>query len=85
MSEQAIRVTITDTTTGESATLDDMGRFDDGVFNDFIWSDGNYSCDCNREIFFSQATGIEGGVRECSTGRYRVKITDEAGNQLYED
>jgi len=27
------------------------GYFPDGVFNDYIWSDGNYECDCNRSLF----------------------------------
>lgn len=26
---------------------------------DYIWADGNYSCDCNRHLFFERAAGNE--------------------------
>jgi hypothetical protein len=25
---------------------------EDGLLDDFMWTDGNYSCDCNRSRFF---------------------------------
>lgn len=43
----------------------------------YVWRDGNYSCDCNREIFFERAIG-EGTLDdiECSEGRFELlKLT----------
>ena len=28
-------------------------NWDEG--SDYLWTDGNYSCDCNRELFFCRA------------------------------
>lgn len=60
-------------------------QWEDG--DDFLWSDGNYGCDCNRAHFFGRAA--EGGDfdAECGCGdfRYSVRITDLAGALLYED
>ena len=55
---------------------------------DYIWADGNYSCDCNRHLFFERAVGNEpewneGG--ECGDERYAVRIEDDGGNELYRD
>ncbi len=38
----------------------------------FMWEDGNYSCDCNRAIFFGEPEEAEA----CSDGRYLVKVVD---------
>lgn len=41
--------------------------------SEFIWSDGNYACDCNRRIFFERAAGneVEG---ECGDSAYSVEV-----------
>lgn len=49
---------------------------DGGNWNDcgeYMWVDGNYSCDCNRHLYFERAAGTEldwddGG--ECGETRY---------------
>ena len=47
----------------------------------FIWEDGNYSCDCNRHVFFSHAGGEDADFsRDCSDTEYSVNIYD--GDQL---
>jgi hypothetical protein len=40
----------------------------------FWWTDGNFGCDCNRELQFEYAVGKEYDeiVCECSTGRFTV-------------
>ncbi len=54
--------------------------------SDYMWADGNYSCDCNRHIFFCNAGGEpEGAQSECGDTRYSVRIFDMAGNRLYAD
>lgn len=45
---------------------------------DFIWSEGNYSCDCNRSSFF-------GDDEDCSEGKYSVRITADSGEELYSE
>lgn len=32
--------------------------------SDFLWTDGNYSCDCNRSLFFGYAAGLKRGEIE---------------------
>jgi hypothetical protein len=52
---------------------------------DFMWSDGNFGCDCNRQIFFERALGLEPSVDPaCGDSAYRVvSVTDEAGKIVY--
>lgn len=40
----------------------------------FLFRDGNYSCDCNRELFFRRALGEDVGWDEveCGESRYRA-------------
>ena len=60
----------------------------DWKFSEFWWSDGNASCDCNRELFFVRAQG--GNDREadiaCSEGRFSVRLSDaDSGQVLYDE
>lgn len=78
-------VYITDTTTGEER----LHRYEIpspwGEADEFMWSDGNYSCDCNRALFFAWA-GDEGEPDiECGDWRFRVRITADDGHVLYEE
>ena len=45
-----------------------------GEHDHFSWTENNYSCDCNRHLFFLRADGIEPGEedweRDCSDGKY---------------
>lgn len=68
-----------------------MGIYEDkypwGLGSDFMWADGNYSCDCNRYLFFMRAIGEDEGKLiddRCSDGAYSVRITDQ-GKVLYQD
>lgn len=55
----------------------------------FIWGDGNYSCDCNREQFFHEANGdTELAKRDipCTDGRFKVRIClDSTGECVYSE
>jgi hypothetical protein len=42
---------------------------DDLEFSEFIWSEGNYSCDCNRHIFFTNRDEME---HPCGEDKYTV-------------
>jgi hypothetical protein len=54
---------------------------------DYMWADGNYSCDCNRYLFFERAAGNcpewDGG--ECGDELFALRIEDESGKELYRD
>ena len=58
------------TTTGETREhlIED---YDD---SNFIWEDGNYACDCNRELFFERACGKEPDDVNCGSKKYLVNI-----------
>lgn len=78
-------ITITDTSTGESvqAPWEAAHPFED----EFQWSEGNSSCDCNRWLMFMRAKGDPRPVSDaqCSDGRFLVSIADESGAVVYEE
>lgn len=84
-------VSITDRETGETR---DSKWADDMWFGDFIWSEGNFACDCNRGTFFAEAVGEDTSALSdeedatrfpCGDSRFRVKILSAMGDLLYED
>lgn len=85
--EAPIEVQIVNVETGERRTCDDKGLFDisDGEFQDYIWSEGNYSCDCNRALFFARAGGEDDPNHDCGSGAFLVEITGTDGSVLYRD
>jgi len=53
--------------------------------SDYIWTDGNYGCDCNRANFFVRAGG--GIVHDilaapCGDGAYSIKVEDAATHEV---
>jgi len=54
-----------------------------------IWQEGNFSCDCNRAIFFDKANGDTSKPLEsyeCSYGLYSVRCSDaDTGEILYNE
>ena len=49
------KVAIRENETGEIRMYEDGGYWCGS--SHFLWTDGNYACDCNREIFFLRAGG----------------------------
>lgn len=52
----------------------------------WIWNEGNYSCDCNRRLFFKRAKGEE--TKEdwdvpCSDGKYSVNLKNKKDGKIY--
>ena len=45
-----------------------------GGLNFYLWQDGNYSCDCNRALFFEQTKGTEPTSINCGESEYLVNI-----------
>jgi len=50
---------------------------------EFMWSEGGYSCDCNRGVFFGDYTLNDEDI--CGNGKYSVNIFDENNNKLYKE
>lgn len=51
----------------------------------FMWTEGNYGCDCNRALFFAHAAGEEDPDVACGEGLYSVQIVEVGGRVLYQD
>ena len=60
-----------------------------GWWNPFSWKEGNFSCDCNRHLFFTEAmTGKRDWniIIPCGEILYSVLILDPvSGEILYKD
>lgn len=71
-------ITITDTSTYETKEVRQTihGEIEPYLFN---WQEGNYSCDCNRGLFF------DGNEHPCGDGRYLVKIQIERLDTFYDE
>lgn len=71
-------VVIRDNFTGEEVSIR-MFTHDEGSFH--LWSDGNFSCDCNRHsFFFFEGKGIEDfEVMRCGDGHYSVRVVMDDG------
>ena len=69
-------VTILNTKTKEKVTYqDNYMTYTKNEWPPFIWTEGNYSCDCNRELFFYRAKHLkEPKDPKCGNSRYRVKL-----------
>lgn len=69
--------------TGAERGVEMDGPWDDVA--EYMWTEGNLGCDCNRELLFDQAAGIPtplGGVR-CSDGLFLiVKVVLHDGTEL---
>ena len=54
-------------------------------YGPYMWELGNYSCDCNRYLFFQRAAGEPDDEAECGDGKYSVEIVNDAGTILQRD
>lgn len=60
----------------------------DWDWHQYLWEDGNFSCDCNRELFFIRARGEDGDAVEglCGRGKFDVRCSDaDTGEVLYDE
>ena len=64
-----IMVLIEKVETGERRWYDEG---DDYSAIEFQWSEGNYSCDCNRALFFARAGGEPEHDVDCGEELYAV-------------
>jgi hypothetical protein len=57
-------------------------------YGDFIWSEGNFGCDCNRYLFWCRAIGEsedDENERRCGNERYSIRLTSLDGRVLYDE
>lgn len=47
----------------------------------FIWTDGNYACDCNRHLFFTNHEGEDDCC--CGEGAYSVNLVNPVTGEAY--
>lgn len=84
---EPIQIEILDTTTGEKCKFHDDDTVDDEFVVLYLWEEGNYSCDCNRALFFAKALRMPQGALNdvpCGTSRFLVRISRE-GDVLYDE
>jgi hypothetical protein len=55
--------------------------------NLWIWGEGNFSCGCNRQLFFQRASGEDETEEDsCSSGRFSVNLQNpKTGEMLYRE
>lgn len=51
----------------------------------FVWSESNFSCDCNRMLYFTNWECDDDAV-QCSEGRFLLRVTAvDDGRILYDE
>lgn len=87
-------VSIRNNATGEVRSYEELDTYDswtpqppmDEPTGAFMWSEGNYACDCNRALFFAHTGGEDEPEHPCGEGAYSVRITrPQTGEELYAD
>jgi hypothetical protein len=64
------KVAIRNNETGEVRIHNDTLNWDDEAC-EYMWTDGNYGCDCNRHLFFERSAGREPDEdRPCGDSKY---------------
>lgn len=54
-------------------------------FHNYIWEYGNFSCDCNRATFFTEAGNEEDPDEDCGDTAYTVLEIKAAGKIVYKE
>lgn len=53
---------------------------------DYIWSEGNYACNCNRSLFFKRAGGETDPESDpCGHDGYKIQIVLDDGTIVYDE
>lgn len=58
----------------------------ESVPNVFNWEENNFSCDCNRFVFFCRAKGLGFDIEKdskCSDGKYSVNLKNKKNGEVY--
>ncbi len=79
-----ILVKVRNNETGEIRDCQTTGLYDHKLdeFSNYIWAEGNYACDCNRDSFFN---GGDSDM-ECGDTKYSINIYNpKTGVKIYEE
>lgn len=79
---------IKDNKTGEirAYETDEILEIGDKYPSPFSWEENNYSCDCNRHMFFKRAKGEtieEDWEVECTWGKFSVNLKNKKNGEIY--
>lgn len=78
-------VKLRDTQTGDQGVYEHETEPDaDGTFDgtEFLWTDGNFACDCNRLLFIARALGRPDPDVTCGDSRVEIiEATIDGANQ----
>ena len=83
-----VAVQIVNKSTGEVREYEtcEFLRYGEVTPSHFAWSEGDYSCDCNRRIFFARAAAEdEDWEQGCSDGQFGVRLTNLMTGLAYYD
>lgn len=67
----SFEVTIIRNSDGARVTYVDLAEWDEG--SQFIWTEGNLACDCNREMIFAELMNLPNPWPECICGKIGSK------------
>lgn len=78
---------VRDNATGEVREVAHVGLMKHGKRQPdiWIWTDGNYSCDCNRAVFFASAVGEKDPDRTCGSGAFAVQLKNAKDGEIFYD
>lgn len=87
MPDKDILVSILKVDSGEvRVRCDTLMENGSGDYSLYMWREGNYSCDCNRALFFARSGMGNAEDGACGDERYRVNVSDAAtGELLYQE
>jgi hypothetical protein len=81
--DQAYVVEITEVSSGRVALFPyaPVGGREWHDIDEYLWADGNYSCDCNRRLFFDESLGTTTTSAElnCGDSAFVVRVTGPQG------
>jgi len=81
-------IEIKDLSSGETrfSTSDLIEGDEKGIPSLYIYQDGNFSCDCNRGLFFGRSVGIEPDEETCcGDDRYSLNVYSIGGEIIYKE
>jgi len=73
-----VTITIRDNETQDTAT----GEFATEDSDLYIWEEGNFSCDCNRQIFFAEWRKEAEQDVACGQSRYSIEARDKGTQEV---
>ncbi len=86
MGEAKYRMYITCVATGEEVEYIPAYCSDSWNDDEFLWTEGNNGCDCNRHNYWYRAKDTEPpGRQACGDSAYIIRVTTVTGGLLYEE